>query len=217
VEERALAVGTADRLLDAAIDQFGRYGLDGASTRRIAAAAGATMSQITYHYGGKDGLYLAAARHIAREIGARTGVGLAVEPAPEEATDPAEALLSLLDRFAQVLLSPESATWALFVVREQMNPTAAFEELYARAVERALDRVAALLVAVSAGRCSASEARLKTIALIGQVLAFRVARAAVLRATGWRDVGPEEAILVRNVVRAHTSAILADLRGGKNA
>ena len=39
--------------------------------RAIATAAGTTMSSITYHYGGKQGLYLAAARHIADQMGER--------------------------------------------------------------------------------------------------------------------------------------------------
>src|SRR3546814_343550 len=62
------ALSIEDRLLNTAIDQFGRDGLEGASTRRIASAAGTTMSAITYHYGGKEGLYLAAARHIVEQI-----------------------------------------------------------------------------------------------------------------------------------------------------
>src|SRR3546814_20399109 len=62
------ALSIEDRLLNTAIDQFGRDGLEGASTRRIASAAGTTMSAITYHYGGKEGLYLAAARHLVEQI-----------------------------------------------------------------------------------------------------------------------------------------------------
>lgn len=57
------------RLLDIAIAEFGARGLEGASTREIARAAGTAMSSITYHYGGKDGLYLAAASYIAEQIG----------------------------------------------------------------------------------------------------------------------------------------------------
>ncbi|MGE5722624.1 MAG: TetR family transcriptional regulator, partial [Sphingomonadales bacterium] len=57
-----------NRLLEVAIEQFGRLGFEGASTRDIARASGAAMSSITYHFGGKEGLYLAAADHIARQI-----------------------------------------------------------------------------------------------------------------------------------------------------
>src|SRR3546814_10523816 len=49
-------------------DLFGRKGLDGASTRGIAKAAGTAMSSITYHYGGKEGLYLAAADYIVSQM-----------------------------------------------------------------------------------------------------------------------------------------------------
>src|SRR3546814_17899513 len=49
-----------NRLLETAVREFGRKGLAGASTRGIATAAGTALSSITYHYGGKEGLYLAA-------------------------------------------------------------------------------------------------------------------------------------------------------------
>lgn len=210
--ETTLPAG-ARRLLEAAIDQFGLYGLDGASTRRIAAAAGAPMSQITYHYGGKEGLYLAAARHIAAEMSARVGAHLS-SPTPSDSANPTKAVLAFLDRFAQILLSPDSAAWALFIVREQLNPTRAFDELFARTMGPAIERLSSLLIAVSNRRCSAAEARIKAIALVGQVLVFRIARAAVLRATGWRDVGTRESATIRGIVREHASAILNELRGG---
>src|SRR3546814_15646539 len=57
-----------NRLLETAVREFGRKGLDGASTRGIAKAAGTAMSSITYHYGGKEGLYLAAADYIVSQM-----------------------------------------------------------------------------------------------------------------------------------------------------
>ena len=210
MQARRESTNGAERLLNAAIDQFGRYGLDGASTRRIAAAAGVPMSQITYHFGGKAGLYLAAARHIAAEIGARVGTHWEA-PQPADSNDPCEAVLTLLDRFAQTLLSPDVTTWALFIVREQLRPTAAFDELFVRTMGPALERLSALLIAASSGRCTPARARIKAIALVGQVLVFRLARAAVLRSTGWRDVGSRESSTIRGIVREHTSAILAEL------
>src|SRR5438270_12201256 len=118
------------RLLDIAIDQFGRKGIEGASTRCIATSAGTTMSSITYHYGGKKGLYLAAARHIADQIGERMRPALAAsetacsdDEGPEAALN---ALLAIIDRFVEIMVHPESAVWARFIVREQMEPTEAF-------------------------------------------------------------------------------------------
>ena len=77
------------RLLEIAVREFGLKGLEGASTRGIAAAAGTAMSSITYHYGGKEGLYLAAADHIAAQMGGRDGAGAI--PDRDVGDDPDEA------------------------------------------------------------------------------------------------------------------------------
>jgi AcrR family transcriptional regulator len=174
------------------------------------------MSQITYHFGGKEGLYLAAARHIAKEFAGRIGgTGSAWSRPDERVADPAGELLGLLDRYTQVLLSPGSASWAPFIMREQMNPTQAFEILYSDAMGKVIDRASGLIAEISQGRCSRLEARIRTIAIIGQALVFRLGRSTVLRATSWGAVGDDEATAIRRIVRTHTSAILADLSAGK--
>jgi AcrR family transcriptional regulator len=206
-----------DRLLDTAIDQFGRKGIEGASTRAIAAAAGTTMSSITYHYGSKQGLYLAAARHIADQIGERMAPALATSVTQSregEGPDAAlKALLTIIDRFVEMMVHPESAAWARFIVREQMEPTEAFDVLYGGVMGRLVDHLSALIVRIGGGRCDAAEARLKTLAIVGQALVFRVARATLLRVTGWTDVDTGGAAAIRDIIRAHTAAILTSTRG----
>lgn len=203
------------RLLDTAIEHFGRLGIEGASTRAIAAAAGTTMSSITYHYGGKQGLYLAAARHIAEQMGERLAPALAEsERLAHDGEGAGAALLAIVDRFAEIMVRPESAAWARFVVREQMEPTEAFDVLYGGMMGRLIDHLSALIVRIGGGRCDAAEARLKTLAIVGQALVFRVARATVLRATGWADVDANGGAAIRRVVLDHTRAILAGLGGG---
>ena len=100
-----------DRLLDTAIEQFGRLGLEGASTRAIAAAANTAMSSITYHYGSKQGLYLAAAERIGEQIARRFAAALKDAPEPHALT-PARAveqILLLTDVLLSMMLSPEAA------------------------------------------------------------------------------------------------------------
>jgi TetR/AcrR family transcriptional regulator, regulator of cefoperazone and chloramphenicol sensitivity len=208
-----------DRLLDIAIDQFGRKGIDGASTRTIASAAGTTMSSITYHYGGKKGLYLAAARHIADQMGERLAPAFAASEARSregKGTDAAlTALLVIIDRFVEVMVDPASALWARFIVREQMEPTDAFDILYGGVMGRMIDHLSALIVRVGGGRYDAAEARLKTLAIVGQALVYRVARATLLRATGWTEVDSAGAEAIRRVIRTHTIAILTNPRGDR--
>ena len=51
------AVATRDRILDAAIAEFSRYGIAGARVDRVAAAAGANKSLIYQYIGNKDHLF----------------------------------------------------------------------------------------------------------------------------------------------------------------
>lgn len=199
-----------DRLLDTAIDQFGRNGLEGASTRAIAAAAGTAMSSITYHYGGKEGLYLAAARRIAEQIAERLAGTL--QAAPDVDTLDAEGALvqiqALADAALGLMLSPESVSWSRFIIREQAEPTEGFQILWDRFMGPVTGRLVRLVQRAGAGRFRPAEARVRAVTLFGQVLVFRVARAAALRVTGWNDIGPAQVAEIRRVLHAQVRAIV---------
>lgn len=119
-----------NRLVSVAIEQFGEHGFDGASTRDIAAQAGTTMSNITYHFGSKEGLYRAAAESIVirfREV--------ACEVEPDEAdadADPVSAICAVLRAIGTFMLSDEAASMARFVAREQQNPASPMREFFRR-------------------------------------------------------------------------------------
>lgn len=202
---------TDNRLLETAVDLFGRKGLEGVSTRAIAAAADTAMSSITYHYGGKEGLYLATARHIAEKI--EGGLSSALSHLPStDAIKPEEALphiLAVVDGMLGLMLNPQSAAWARFIVREQMEPTEAFEILYRHIFDRVAGRMIALVEHYGNGRWSHDDARLKLVGILGQVVVFRVARATALRFMEWDDIDPAQAAKIRRAVHAHCRAILS--------
>jgi AcrR family transcriptional regulator len=165
------------KLLDVAIREFGAHGLEGASTRSIAAAAGTAMSSITYHYGGKEGLYLAAAEHIA-ELMADDRLTPMVEAAtaaddPDAARDAIKAILTL---FVDKLVDPRSNEWSLFIVREQTQPTEAFSRIYAGAMGQMLEALVRL-VCLASGQRDALAARAAVVTLAGQVLILKAGRA----------------------------------------
>jgi AcrR family transcriptional regulator len=64
-----------DRLLDAALAEFGAKGFDGASTRAIARRVGAHQPQINYHFASKRALWTAAVDRLFAEL-AQTMRGL---------------------------------------------------------------------------------------------------------------------------------------------
>src|SRR5258705_7320576 len=85
-----------ERLLDAALVEFGAKGFDGASTRVIAERADAHQPQIHYHFDSKEALWKAAVDHLFAELG-RAMEGLDVAAARSS------ALESLADGFAEMI------------------------------------------------------------------------------------------------------------------
>jgi AcrR family transcriptional regulator len=69
---------TANELVAAAVELFGRHGYDGTSVRAITANAGANLGAITYHFGSKETLYEAALASVTepfRELIVKTANG----------------------------------------------------------------------------------------------------------------------------------------------
>ncbi|MBF5033121.1 MULTISPECIES: TetR family transcriptional regulator [unclassified Micromonospora] len=58
-QRRRDAERTRERILDAALVEFGEYGFAGARTGAIAARAGVNQQLISYYFAGKEGLYQA--------------------------------------------------------------------------------------------------------------------------------------------------------------
>lgn len=204
-----------ERLLETAIDQFGRLGFEGASTRDIAQASGTAMSSITYHFGGKQGLYLAAADHIAKCLSERHKPaleGLGGDASGDSAITGAQAierLLFMLDTLADTMLHPDSESWARFIVREQQEPTEAFERLYSGAMHTLLEG-ALRLMAIVRPDMSPHELRAQAALFLGMALVMRTARASVTRILGVEAIGADEAALLHAQLRKSALSILKE-------
>lgn len=201
------------RLLDIAVREFGTKGLDGASTRGIAAAAGTAMSSITYHYGGKEGLYLAAADRIAERMSAVMGdpLELAHEIAADDADGARAQIHRILGRLADKMASAESADWTLFVLREQMNPGEAFERIYSGVMGQMVRKLGDL-VCIATGHAAVRVARIATITLMGQVITLRANRATCLKLLERDTLEPSDILDIKARIDANIDAILDSMR-----
>lgn len=196
------------KLIDIAIAEFGSKGLDGASTRGIAARAGTAMSSITYHYGGKEGLYLAAADHIAGHM--HEVMADLLDPAvvpPDEPGAARAAIQRMLARFAEKMASDAFDDWSMFIVREQTHPTAAFDRLYSGGMGRMLERLVEL-VCMAAGVKNRQAAAVATVTLFGQVMALRSSRAGCLRLLGVDRLSGDVLDALKRRIAANTDVML---------
>ncbi len=205
---------TRARILDAALDLFGERGLTGATVRDIAARAKVNVAAISYHFGGKEELYRAVAQSvlgsIAGRVRSRIGPLLAAPPREPEAAR--AALEDFVATMVDVIVGPqEMRRVARFIIREQMQPTAAFDILYAMFSE--FHGAATTIFATAAGvDPEAEETRLRVFLVIGQVLFLRIAEAAVLRRLGrerYDDAFMQEA---KALIRQNVGAMVAAAR-----
>jgi AcrR family transcriptional regulator len=210
-----------EKLLAAALDVFGRYGFDGASTRQLADAAGVNLQAIPYYFAGKEGLYLATADYLTQMIathvdGMRQTVGarMAQLAASGESMTPAEARM-LLTQMAEMMItlfvSKTSESWARFIIREQMEPTEAFGRVYEGIMRPMIEIVRRLIATVLGEDPTSDHVRLRTLSFVGSILVFRVAHAAVLAQMGWKQIGADEI----SILRKHAAELVTVLEPAK--
>ncbi len=184
-EETNPTATTREQLLQASLKCFGNKDYDAVSTREIVELAGANLSAISYHFGGKHPLYLETARYLAHSIQQKLAATLQRIEQPENGHDPAQCRASIEQLIAalveNVLIGELSTDGAGFIFREQLKPTEAFDILYQELMQPMQERYARLLACLFG--CDENERKVKLIthALLGQIIIFRVGRTTILR------------------------------------
>lgn len=199
-------------LLLAGATVFGEKGLDGASTREIATLAKQNLAAIVYYFGSKEGLYFAIAKAIGEEIAARlaTVVDALNTHGPKLERDQALALLRrLLTMMLQMVMASKLPAVSQFIAREQQKSGPAFALIYDNGMRRVHETMTYLIAVVFEMPWDSLAAKLHAHALMGQVLGFRMAYAALLHRTGWTEVGPRQVQQITEVVLNHLELMAA--------
>jgi AcrR family transcriptional regulator len=205
---------TRQRLIEAALKIFGEAGFEGASTRMLADAAGANLAAIPYHFGSKEGLYRAAAEFIVENCGKEIlptidKIELALTEKKLARIDAIAFLHELLGRFSEIVIGSAFADrFASFVMREQLQPGAAFEILYEGMMRRLTESCAKLLAIVLGRRADDPKILIRTQTVIGQILVFRTSRASVFRQLGWSEYSKEQIKAIQSIVRENVDRML---------
>ncbi len=208
---------TRAALIRAALKLFGRQGFEGTSTREIAALAKANIGSIAYHFGGKEGLRAACANHIVETIGGIAGAAMAETIGEVQGEDAARARLNtVLEAMVGFIVArPEAGEFVQFVLRELSQPSEALDIIYDGVFEPVHRRLCGIWAEASGEDAESERTRITIFTLIGQVVYFRIAQAAVMRRMDWDQVGPAEAADIIAVVRSNIDAILSARKEAK--
>jgi AcrR family transcriptional regulator len=196
---------TRARLISAAIEVFGQVGYEAASTRELAARARSNMSAITYHFGGKKELYLAAAQEMATTAAAMIApfVDQLDNWSPENSENDLE---NVVDGFLRVVLDqilPDS--WAMFLSRCTSANDEAFSVIYDIALGPLVSRVVSVVGDITPGAQDDEAIRLRVCSTMAALLSFRLLPGIVLRGMGWEALNADYmqpiAAMVRELIR----------------
>ncbi len=207
--------GAQERLLEAALDIFGRDGYEAATTRAIAKKAGVNIAAIPYYYNGKEGLYRAVIAHILalikqqidepiRKINASNFEKDGKSKAQEEF----ETMLAAMINF--MIGSVQGVRVARIILREQMYPSAAYEQIFSGFMAPVIDTLAFLIMILTENTCERT-AKMRALAILGQVIAFRVARESIVRSIDLKGYDADELEEIRSIILEHTRNILNPL------
>ncbi|MEL0586107.1 MAG: CerR family C-terminal domain-containing protein [Candidatus Thiodiazotropha sp. (ex. Lucinoma kazani)] len=203
---------TKDRLLLAALHAFGQRDYDGVSTREIVEEAEANISAISYHFGGKQELYLATVTYLADKLHAGMIDQFSqIEQIAKEATPNqcASMLCQFLGHFLEHMLLGEVGMHAPGIIfREQNQPTAAFDILYKKLLEP-MHRILATLVARYRGKAPTDQdIIIMTHALLGQTVIFRLGRTTLLRRLNQSTYKPSVIQQFKTQLSSYTLSVL---------
>jgi len=179
---------TRERVLQAALKCFGHRDYDSVSTREIVELAGANISAISYHFGGKQGLYLATAEYLSDYIQGQINPLMEDINQRMERADQAECrhlIGQLIQGLVQNLLFGElSEDAAGLIFREQNHPTAAFDYMYDKFMLPMQDTYSRLIAKIMQSDPDSQEVKLLTHSLVGQIVIYRMGRETILRRLG---------------------------------
>lgn len=205
---------TRQALIQAGMKLFGEYGLEATSTRLLADKAAVNIAAIQYHFGSKEGLYQAVINHIIERISVQVGKQVAaVETALQQQslnkTEAKSMLIQLVDDMAMVFVdSTEPKSWVQLIMREQANPTEAFDSFYDGYMKQILVVFAWLLAAITGLDSDSDVIKIRVHILLGQLLGFVVSREALLRRLGVDKLSEVQINSIHQMLQLHVEAVI---------
>jgi len=208
---------TRTRLIAAGLELFGSLGFEAVTTRLLSARAGVNQAAIPYHFGGKQGVYLAVAQYLCDTNGDKVRKAIATARAGLDASA-ADVGLLLADFIVTcvdiVAGSEEGLLHYAFLVREQLAPSVAFDMIFDQMLLPVHQLVCELVARLKGLNPDAEETMLLAHAFLAQVAGLVTGRRLLQRRL---KVDELDLSAVLDMVRYFSIAAARGLQGKKSA
>lgn len=205
-QSRSDGAASRARILSAAGKLFASRGYSGVSTRELARAARVNLSAISYHFGGKEGLYKQVIQQLLDDTEPVVHpVAEFLTEAVEVARGDRQALSNICDAFVRGLLSSvfgdNRIGWQMaLMLREFHEPSKQFATILDQRIHPMHNAVATLVGAATGRPADDEETVLLTFLIIAQCMSFGTARVVAWARMGWTDYSPERLAQVAGVL-----------------
>jgi AcrR family transcriptional regulator len=206
---------TRDKLINAGLKMYSEVGYEGASTRKLAAAAGVNIATIPYYFGNKEGLYLAVIDHIVEYY--KNNLSDSLEQIrielQKEAITPDQGY-ALLDGFIRKFVcfvlqeGSECSQISKIYIREQLDPTSGFVRIYTGFIKHMRETLADLVESILCRNVKDVEIKLIVETILGQVAIFKSSRVTVLQNMGWQNYGDKRIADIERIVTFNVQALI---------
>ena len=205
------------QLIETGIKVFGKYGYHAATTRMLAQTARVTLSAIPYHFGGKEGLYLAVLQTVNSKLAERIAneqkkIVQVIQDPDATREEMFDALDAMMKAWRWTIVAPRSDdALRSIMLHEHIKPSPVFDQLYAHedtGMGVIHEQIGMLVARLTNANPTDTDVILRAHSIIGQMLAFDIDRDVLLRRAGWKEVTAEHANEIIDVLIANIHYIL---------
>lgn len=207
--------GEATRLkiLEAAIQLFGEGGFEAPTTRMLAEAAGVSLPQLHYYFGGKEGLYTACWEHIANGVMERlepplSGLEAALSKTRHLSTEISSAMKALIYAVAAESGRQDESSWLRFLARERENPSKSTKALRYEFFDRMVDVLSRATSVLIGAPPDKPESLIRAMSIIGAIIFFNRNRDQALQILGWQQFSGDALAMLQAALWDHVKASL---------
>ena len=187
---------TKEKIIETALYAFAQNGYEPTVTRDILAKAHANVAAINYYFGNKNGLYAEVLKRILGRINQKFTdemeeyqKELLLRPCPEKS----KVLLERFIRGFVELVCSDRLTMAMctIFVREYVEPSKSFKELFQDLNTHYRQIFVDLLVDANEGAMTSKEAVLQVVMLFSSIFMLVSRKKIIFDAMQWKEYTPE--------------------------
>jgi AcrR family transcriptional regulator len=180
---------TEKRLLKAAGEIFAEHGYRAATVRQICEKAGANIAAVNYHFGDKEGLYMAVLRSVPAANAEKYPANVGLNPQATAEQKLRAYIQSLLHR----VFDEGRPGWHTKIIsREMIEPTRALDTLLEEVARPVHQELAFIIRELLDSPVSDETVRLCTLSVMSQCVYYHHARSVIRRLYPEQKYGTED-------------------------